>query len=156
ILLLLSSMGGGGAERVAGSLANAWEARGDRVTLMPTFSVRETCFYRLSPGVKLVYLADLVSTRRRTFVNQRPRLRALRRFVAATRPRVVVSFLLNVNVAAVLADIGLRVPIVVCERSDPFHTPTSRLLKLARRCTYPFADALVVQTRAVAAKVTAA
>lgn len=152
ILVLLSSLGAGGAERVACTLANAWSSRSDQVTLMPTFSGRGECFYQLSPDVRLVYLADLVSSRVRTFINRIARLRALRRFIAAERPDVIVSFLPDVNVAAVVASAGLGVPVVVCERTDQFVMPISRLLRLACRFTYPLADALMVQTLAVATK----
>lgn len=152
ILLLVSSMASGGAERVAATLASVWTVRGDQVTLMPTFSGRGECFYELSPKVRLIYLADLIPSRVRTWANQLARLRALRRFMAAERPDVIVSFLSNVNVAAVIASIGLDIPVIICERTDPFVLPTSRWLQLACRFTYPFANVLMVQTQAVAAK----
>lgn len=145
-------MNAGGAERVASTLANAWVSRGDQVTLMPTFSGGGGCFYKLSSDVHLVYLADLVASRARTFFNQLTRLRTLRRFIATERPDVIVSFLSNVNVAAIVASVGLRIPVVVCERIDPFAMPTSMLLRLACRFTYPLADALMVQTHEVATK----
>jgi GalNAc-alpha-(1->4)-GalNAc-alpha-(1->3)-diNAcBac-PP-undecaprenol alpha-1,4-N-acetyl-D-galactosaminyltransferase len=65
IVLLVSSLGTGGTERVAATLCNAWSARGDQVTLMPTFSGCGECFYQLSPDNRFVYLADLVPGRKR-------------------------------------------------------------------------------------------
>ncbi len=147
-------MNSGGAERVASTLANAWASRGDQVTLMPTFSGGGECFYSLSPDVHLVYLANLVSSRARTLFNRLARLRALRRFIISERPDVIVSFLSNVNVASIVASIGLGIPIIVCERTDPFAMPTSKLFWISCRLTYPLADALMVQTKAVAAKYT--
>jgi GalNAc-alpha-(1->4)-GalNAc-alpha-(1->3)-diNAcBac-PP-undecaprenol alpha-1,4-N-acetyl-D-galactosaminyltransferase len=152
ILFLMSSMGAGGAERVAATLANAWVSRGDRVTLMPTFSARGDCFYPLSRQVELVYLADLVSNNKWTYASRIARLLAMRRFVKMDRPAVIVSFLSNVNVAAVLASAGLRIPLIVCERVDPFVLPMSPFQWLACRIAYPFADVLMVQTHAVAFK----
>ena len=102
-----------GAERVASTLANAWVSRGGQVILMPTFSGRGECFYELSPDVRFVYLADLVSSRARTFFNQLDRLRALRRFITTERPNVIVSFLSNVNVATIVASVGLGIPVIV-------------------------------------------
>lgn len=150
IILLVSSLGAGGAERVATTLCNAWATRGDQVTLVPTYSGRGDCFYELSPDVGLVYLADLVPSRKRSLVNQFVRLKALRRFLAAEQPDVIVSFLTNVNVAVIVASAGLGIPVVVCERTDPFICPTPLMLKIARLLTYRFADSLVVQTKAVA------
>ncbi len=148
ILLLVSSMSSGGAERVASTLSNAWVTRGDQVTLMPTFSGRGDCFYELSPEVRLIYLADLVSSRDKTLVNQIARLLALRRCMTNERPDVIVSFLPNVNVAAIIASIGLGIPVIICERNDPFVGP----ITWACRFTYPLANVLMVQTQAVATK----
>ena len=152
ILLLTSSMSAGGAERVASTLANAWASRGYQVVLMPTFSGRLECYYDLFSDVRLVYLADLVSTRTRSAVNQFSRLCALRQFIASEQPTVIVSFLPNVNVAAAIASFGLAIPIVVCERTDPFVCPSPWKLRVACRFAYPLADALMVQTQAVASK----
>ena len=63
ILMLVSSMHAGGAERVAATLVNAWAERGDSVILTPTYSSKGSCFYPLSDKVELVWLADLAGTR---------------------------------------------------------------------------------------------
>lgn len=152
VLLFTSSMGAGGAERVASTLVNAWAARGNRVALMPTFSGGGRCAYPLAHGVELVMLASLVPNRRRDLTNRLMRLRQMRAFIARWQPDVIVSFLSNVNVAAVAASTGTSVPIIVSERNDPFAQPTPPLLKIGCRIAYPLADALVVQTEAVAEK----
>ncbi|CAM4278172.1 glycosyltransferase family 4 protein [Kerstersia similis] len=150
ILFLLSSMHGGGAERVAATLANAWTARGDDVVLMPTYSGRGECVYEVSGSVRMVWLADLRGAGRGPLRGLR-RLCALRRFIRRERPDVIVSFLTNVNVAAVLANLGSRIPLIVCERTHPAagHN-VSQMLARARRWTYPRASAVTVQTEAAA------
>ena len=155
IMLLVSSLGNGGAERVASTLCNAWVARGDQVVLVPTFSKKSECFYELSSDVRLIHLADLVSSHKRSLVNQFARLKALRRFFVTEQPSIVISFLPNVNVAAIVASARLGIPVVVCERTDPFICPIPLMLKILRRLTYPFADSLVVQTNSVANTITA-
>jgi glycosyltransferase involved in cell wall biosynthesis len=55
-------------------------------------------------------------------------------------------------VATILASAGLGIPVIVCERQDPFVAATLPSQRLARYFTYPFADALMVQTQAVAEK----
>ena len=152
ILFLVSGLVAGGAERVASTLANAWVSRGDQVILMPTFSGRGESFYKIFPEVKVVYLADLVSSKARTLLNKFVRLRALRQFIASERPDVIISFLPHVNVATVIASFGLGIPVVVCERNDSFVEPISYGGGLARRLTYPWADVLMVQTQVLAAK----
>ena len=68
VLVFVSSMQGGGAERVAALLANEWAAGGHRVCIVPTFSGRGECDYELAPGVELLFLAD-----RDLYRHKRPR-----------------------------------------------------------------------------------
>lgn len=149
ILLLVSSMHAGGAERVAATLVNAWTDRGDTVTLVPTYSSKGSCFYPVSDAVNLVWLADRAGTRRGGALAAWARLRALRALIIEQQPDVVVSFLTNVNVAAILATkvLGkLKVPLIVCERTNPVvETTTGRVWRHARRWLYPRADMVTVQ-----------
>ena len=151
IVLLVSSMGTGGAERVASTLVNAWAKRGDTVTLVITFSGRGTCFYALANEVRLVYLADLAGQKRSGLRGYAARLRALRTLLCDSRPDVVISFLTNVNISAILASRGLRVPVIVCEHNDPAADGRSRMWRLACRFLYPQASLAAVLTENVVA-----
>jgi GalNAc-alpha-(1->4)-GalNAc-alpha-(1->3)-diNAcBac-PP-undecaprenol alpha-1,4-N-acetyl-D-galactosaminyltransferase len=150
ILFLTSSLGAGGAERVATTLCNAWAARGDHVILMPTFSGGGKPFYKVSESVCLQYLADLVGSTSKSPFSYFKRLLVLRKTIVRKKPDVVISFLPNVNVAAILSTRFLNIPVVSCERRDPSSQPTSRIWEFACRKTYQFADMLVVQTEVVA------
>lgn len=149
IMLLVSSMHAGGAERVAATLVNAWTDRGDTVTLVPTYSSKGTCFYPVSDAVNLIWLADRAGTRSSGAMAAVARLRALRHLIIEQKPDVVVSFLTNVNVAAILSTktLGkLNVPLIVCERTNPVvETTTGRVWRTARRWLYPRADMVTVQ-----------
>lgn len=146
IVLLVSSMGAGGAERVAANLANAWAAKGNNVTLLVTYSGRGHCFYPLSDRVKLRYLADEVRAQQPRVVAYITRFLALRRLIGRERPDVVVSFLTNVNVAALLSTLGVGVPVIVCERTYPPHLPVGELWSRLRRWTYPLASRVTMLT----------
>ncbi|MBA4752077.1 MAG: glycosyltransferase [Sphingopyxis sp.] len=148
ILFLVSSMQGGGAERVAALLTNAWSARGHSVTLMPTFSARGECVYPLADSVKLDFLSD----RCPPAAGRLTRLRTLRRFIEGLRPDVIVSFLPHVNCTALIAARGFGIPVIACERTyPPLMQPRLPLMySIGRRLTYPFAAALVGQTQATA------
>lgn len=148
-LFLVSSFGAGGAERVAATLCNAWVGNGNSVCLVPTYSGGGAPFYTLDPAVRVQYLADLVGIRKKSALTYLRRLAALRALVAETKADVVVSFLPNVNVAAILAVALIGVPVVISERRDPSSQPASRLWEFACRLLYRFADAVVVQTESV-------
>ncbi len=146
ILVLVSSLGGGGAERVASLLCNAWHQAGHQVALMPTFPDDATNGYPLEAGVRLL---QPTVTGPKTLSGQFRRLRELRRTLCAEQPDVLVTFLTNVNVAGLLAATGLGVRVLVCERIFPPRFPLSRSLELLRRWTYPLAERVVVQTEAI-------
>lgn len=153
IFFLVSSLGSGGAERVAVTLSNAWCARGDEVTLIPTFSGGGVPFYELDDGVELLYLASLIGHRTGDGKRYVERLIALRRLVCDRKPDVVLSFLPNVNVAALAATAFRGVPCIVCERSDPSIHPQGFIWRLACGFSYRFADLVSVQTKAVASSI---
>lgn len=145
ILFLVSSMHGGGAERVAATLANAWARRGDEVTLVCCYSGRGQCLQELDPAVRLLWLADRL--RGPAWLRPVSKIFALRRLARSLRPDRVLSFLTNVNVTALLATRGLGLPVVVSERTDPAHSINLEpVLRLARRLVYPWAYRVVVQT----------
>lgn len=146
ILFFVSSMHAGGAERVAATLASAWAQRGDAVTLVCSYSGHGTCFYPLHDRVRIQWLADRMAALR--WLGPFKKLWAVRRLVREERPDVVVSFLTNVNVTVLLATAGLRVPVVVCERTDPIYGDNLEpILERLRGWTYPWAHRVVVQTR---------
>ena len=147
IIFFVSSMHGGGAERVAVLLCNRWVERGHNVTLVVTYSGCGQCVYPLDERVRLVYLADIVGTTRKTPWIMLRRFRALRRLVRDTRADVVVSFLTQVNIAVLLATRGLGVPIIVSERIYPPAMPLHIIWKILRRITYPWTAKVVMQTQ---------
>lgn len=156
IILLTSSMGGGGAERVATTLCNAWAARGDRVSLIATFSGGGAgTFYPISEAVEFAYLADKAGTKQKGIGGYVLRILTLRRLIRETAPDVIISFLPNVNLAALLSSAFLGIPVIICERSDPSGRSYPWTLKTLCRLSYRFADMLTVQTDAVATKVSA-
>ncbi|HEY6454394.1 MAG TPA: glycosyltransferase family 4 protein [Steroidobacteraceae bacterium] len=144
ILLLVSSMASGGAERVAANLVNAWSARGDTVTLLITFSGRGECFYPVSDNVKVIYLADLAGCTGRNPSAYWARFWALREFIRTSHSDAVVSFLSNVNIAAILACRRLGCRVIVSERIHPPKMSIGWILPILRRLTYPTAFRVVM------------
>lgn len=153
IFLLTSSLGSGGSERVAAVLSSSWVKMGHSVTLIPTFSGGGKPFYNLDDRIELIYLADIVGLSESNNKFYIKRLVALRNMINLRRPDVVISFLTNVNIAALLATTFTGVPCVVCERTDPSMVPMALTWRIACRLLYRLADCVVVQTEAVASKI---
>ena len=149
IILLLSSLNAGGAERVGVSLANAWVARGYEVVLVATFT--QGCgesFYPLDDRVRVVWLSQIMPQNK--FIKRGLKPFYLRRLMSQERPDVMVSFLTNVNVMSLIASMGLRIPLIVSERSHPLHHRISSALHSLRRHLYPRADVVMLQTKQAA------
>src|SRR4051812_7610404 len=140
----------GGAERVMAQLANRWAQRGDQVTLITLGPVETDCF-ELHPRVARVALGVLGDSGGivRALRSNAVRLFLLRRALLATGASVIVSFEECTNVLVLIATLWARMTLVVCERNDPRENPIGRAWTVLRELTYPLADALVVQTRAL-------
>lgn len=149
ILFLVSSMHAGGAERVAATLSAGWVQQGHEVTLVPTYTRKGKLFYTLDSRVHLEWLADRLGRLGRTPLAPMVKLWAMRRLLAQLQPDVIVSFLTNVNVMALMATRGLGVPLIVCERTNPAASSSaSPTLQKLRRLLYPYASLVTVQAEA--------
>lgn len=153
ILCLACSLDAGGAERVLTNLCNAWSARGDDVTLIPTFSQGGRPFYDIAESVEVIYLADVVGAKKKNPATYARRVIALRRLITDRAPDVIISFMYNVNVAAILTTAFLRIPLIICERSDPGSRSPYGFWEICAKLTYRFADMFTVQTASLAEKV---
>jgi glycosyltransferase involved in cell wall biosynthesis len=147
VLLLIPSLGPGGAERVITLLADELAARNHQVTLL-TLSEVGGDFFPVSPRVRRVGLGLMGDSRGIAggLVANVRRVRAIRRTVSGLRPDAVVSFLTDMNVLAIAACSGLSTRIVVSERIDPQSYRPRSPWSLLRKLTYGSADAIVVQT----------
>ena len=152
ICCMVSSLSAGGAERVMSLLANEWAARGRDVTVV-TLASAASDLYSLDPRVSRVAL-DLEVESRSIAQGIKHNLRkmlALRQTVTFLKPDVVISFVNRLNVIAILSCLGLRVPVIVSERTHAPSEPVNKAWGLLRRLTYPLADAVVVQSKATLA-----
>lgn len=148
IAFVIYSLSAGGAERVASTLINYWVDAGEQVTLVTLDSV-EKDFYRIDASVKRIALGLTgESKNRQEFIgNNLRRVQRLRALFRSSEFDVVVSFIDKANVLVLLATLGLDVPVVVAERTDPRMHSIGRVAAGLRRLLYPHARAVVVQTR---------
>jgi glycosyltransferase involved in cell wall biosynthesis len=151
MLLVISSLGAGGAERIMSELANAWAVQGAHVGLL-TLAMPEKDYYPLSPDVERIALNEIGESHSllQTLTNNARRCWKIRRAVRRFAPDVVVSFIEQNNVRVLAALMGTGIPVVVSERIDPRHYDAGRAFGMARRWLYPFAHRLVVQTENIA------
>jgi glycosyltransferase involved in cell wall biosynthesis len=151
IALVITALGAGGAERVIIGLANAWVARGWEVTLI-TFEPAGTApYYELDRRVALRQLGVASAARPiwRALRQGVRRVGALRRTLRALEPDVAISFLAKINVLAVLATRGLRLPVIVSERNNPERQRFRATWRWLRSRLYGMAYCVVTPSRGV-------
>ncbi len=152
IAFILPTFAAGGAERVASLLCNYWAEQGHDVTALTFEGPGDEQIYRLDERVTLRGIDALNRNRRltsRVRANVR-RLSRLRAALKAFQPDAVVAFTTEANVVTIWSALGLGVPVVVSERNQPDRPGLGRFTRAARRLSYPFAAALVVQTDTIA------
>lgn len=148
LVLVISSLSAGGAERVMSILANYWAEKGWEIVLLTFDDGSVPPFFPLDPRVchrPLALLQDS-ATPMAAITNNLSRLVALRRAIRRENPAAVISFLDTVNILTLLATLGLSIPVIVSER---IHTERHRIKpiwRFLRRWVYPRAARVVLLT----------
>ena len=138
ITIVIAGLGGGGAERVAVNLANAWFTRGYSSALLtisqnaipPAYKVddgvdlrdivwhRRTREYELNARAAAPIMRGFYANDANILTIDLPMLAALRFAILKTEPDVVVSFITQTNVRVLSALYESKVPVIVNEVSD--------------------------------------
>jgi GalNAc-alpha-(1->4)-GalNAc-alpha-(1->3)-diNAcBac-PP-undecaprenol alpha-1,4-N-acetyl-D-galactosaminyltransferase len=150
LVLVISALSAGGAERVISILANYWAGKSWAITLI-TLDELVSDFYQLHPHVKRIGLGLMAESPYLTtsIKHNWARVKKLRQVIKAERPDAIISFVDTVNVLTLLATFGLGLPVIISERTEPrYHNP-GRMWPWLRRLTYPWANAIVAQSDSV-------
>lgn len=150
IVLVISSLNRGGAERVCSVMANYWVEQRRAVSVVTLADTAEDG-YRLHPEVQRIAIGGVKNSGNplAAIFNELRRVRSLRAVAKHLRPDVVISFLTECNIRALCALFATRVPLIVSERNDPAQLPVGAIRERLRTWLYPHASAVVVQTARV-------
>lgn len=138
ITIVIAGLAGGGAERVAVNLANAWSNRGYQPTVLTISQNRRPSAYTIDESVAVRDVgwprggreyelnAQAVAPIMRGFyandstilMPDITMLALLRYAILRTEPDVVVSFITQTNVRVLAALNESKVPVIVCEVTD--------------------------------------
>ncbi len=151
IALVISSLGMGGAERSLTTLANQWVAQGHSIDLLTFASPDAPQFFPLDKRVNIVFLSALADspTIFDASLKNLKRISTLRKQLVAINPDAIVSFVDQTNISTIIASAFSGIPVIVAERTDPTQHSIGLVWSTLRNITYPFADAIAVQTNAV-------
>jgi len=147
ILLFISALTGGGAERVTVGLANYLVRNGHQATIL-TLHDSSRDFYTPDERVKRLSLNLAGENRGLSKLTANwCRIQELRRMVRSEQPDVVVGMMPTATILCILACAGLATRVVGSERNYPGKKQIGRVWSLMRRLVYRFADAHVAQTK---------
>jgi GalNAc-alpha-(1->4)-GalNAc-alpha-(1->3)-diNAcBac-PP-undecaprenol alpha-1,4-N-acetyl-D-galactosaminyltransferase len=135
ILLIISSLDVGGAERVLTTLANHFDDKGHNITIVTASANRAS--FTLNSNIELIKL-DLSGSIRL--------IGALRGVIISSHPDVIISFMTEMNILALIVSKLQNIPLIVSERSAFDFLDIKPFWKKMRRVFYPSVDALVVLT----------
>lgn len=154
LALTITSLTSGGAQRALTHLANHWAQQNHKITIITLEAPGTSPFYKLDPKITLVQLNQTADEHNqnlpRRFGNILKRLFCLRKTLKELKPDTIISFIDVMNITTLLANTGLKIPVVVCERTDPNHHPLPRLYSYLRHKLYPLANKVVCQTQSAA------
>lgn len=148
--MVISSLAAGGAEKVMSMMANYWAERGHDISVLTIASPRED-FFTLNPGVQRIALDQMTESRSvfQAIRNNLQRVVWIRRKLQTVLPQIVVSFVDKTNVLTLLAALGLNLPVVISERTNPRFHQIGWGWQWLRRAFYSKASAVVVQSEGV-------
>jgi glycosyltransferase involved in cell wall biosynthesis len=148
LLIFISSLDGGGAERVTVNLANYWAAKGWEITIVTLASQRDD-FYELNRAVTRISLnlAGDSGNLLLGLVQNIRRLVALRQVLRQIQPSIALSMMTDANVLLALASCGQgRIRTIGSERIHPPQCPLGGVWEWLRRYSYSQLDVIVALT----------
>lgn len=143
LLFYINALHAGGAERVLSNLASAFSAQGYQVIFVTSF--REDGEYTLGSNVKRFSLEE--DEIKQAFLRRNiSRILKLRNICKQEKPDMVISFMGEPNIRALLATRGLPVKNMISVRADPGIEYRGVLKGFLARHLLPLADGCVFQT----------
>ena len=143
IVLYISQLADGGAERVMTLLANELTVKNYRVILVTTYHRENE--YPVEKDVERIVLESVDSVQN-GFRKNIGYILKLREICRNNQADVVISFLREPNVRALLATIGTGTKNIISVRSNPLKEYGGITERIIRRFLFPLADGCVFQT----------
>lgn len=141
IMFLVDGLRAGGAGRVVSRLANQLSDLDNKIYIGTVFD--GVIKYDLKNTVSVVSFTNNENRNRDKFFS---RISKIKNYCKKEKIEVVISFLTEINVYAILAGIGQKWKTVISERNNPYVEPRDQRVRMLRKVFYRFADGYVFQT----------
>lgn len=150
-MIVIHSLSGGGAERVAADISAYWVERGYRVAVV-TQTDASGDVYALHESVQRFALGTAAhsSSRISGLLANLRRVWALRRLMKQQQPSIVLGIMTTASVLAIVAARGLPCRVIATEHTHPPSQELSTTWLRLRRWAYPQASRVVALTSGTA------
>lgn len=128
ILFVIGKMSNGGAERVVSLLAGELNKKGYEISIITI--IDNTIDYQLDPQIHIIPVKYKGKGVRKNFF----RIIDLRNEMK--KHDIVISFLAIINMATLLAGVGLKKYVILSERNDPAKEPGNKIERVIRNLLY--------------------
>lgn len=145
IVFVTRSMKSGGAERVISQLTNRISTIGIKCYII-TLNDCES-FYKLNASVELIRIGTKSDNR---LHDKLLKYIQLRKHIKIIKPDMVLALPEEIGIYVIPSLLGLKVPVVVSERNNPWIMPWKKSTRLLRKIVYPFAAGFIFQTNEAA------
>lgn len=145
ILVVTTSLGNDGAERVLSELCNEWIELGQNVALVQIFGSKNVT-YKLSNKVKIINIEKGNYTKANRFIKYIFVLRELIRILKNHKEYTIISFLPIAQFMVYISSLFINNRIIFSERNDPNMWPNSSIKRKLRDTAFLCADVCVFQT----------
>jgi GalNAc-alpha-(1->4)-GalNAc-alpha-(1->3)-diNAcBac-PP-undecaprenol alpha-1,4-N-acetyl-D-galactosaminyltransferase len=150
VAFVISSLRGGGAERVLTDMANYWIKNGWDITIITLSGPEVEDAYPLDRRIQRLHLSleKISGSILKKILNNIIRIRRLRKILDEVSPEAVVSFMDTVNIITILSSTKKKWKVIVSERTNPAQNPLlNSFWKFLRKHTYSYAKFVVAQTK---------
>lgn len=143
LVFYINSIHDGGAERVMVNLTTCFAENGYKVVLLTSFI--DTWEYEVSPFVKRVSI-EKQECKCNVLKKNVKRIYGLRKVCKSEKVDVLISFMAEPNIRAIIASLGLNIKTIISVRSKPSLEYAGRLRGIIKKYLLPLADGCVFQT----------
>lgn len=144
ILIVISQMICGGAERVVYNTYRALLKKKVKVTLLVLGDFYYDLFSDLKKEHVVLYKREDCKGKLKTNISK---VKFIKRHIKSVNPDLIVSFVDTTNILTILANLGSSYPLIISERNNPDFAKISKPWFLLRRILYRYADCLLVANK---------
>ena len=153
ILLCISTLRSGGAEKNISILANLLLGKGYDITILTFDEKNKKPFFYLDKKIKVINLNLLKKSKNffETLLNFYERVKIIKNIIKKGKFEYFISFINTMNLTLLISTFFLDIKKIISDRNNPYFSRNTIFIKILKIIFYNFSDRLIIQTKATKA-----